>query len=149
MAIASLVRKTLTEALKARDTVRLSAARLAQAALKNREIEKRGPLSETEAEAVIAHLAKQRREAIEQFRKGKREDLASREEAELKFLEGLLPQLLSREEIAREVEGVIAATGASGPQDIGKVMKPVMAKLSGRADGSLVRQIVQEKLQGS
>ncbi len=149
MAIAEQVRKTMTEAMKARDTVLLGAARMAQAALQNREIEKKSPLEEAEAQKVIATLAKQRRESIEQFQKANRTDLVAKEEQELKFLETLLPAQLSREEIARHVEQVIAETGASGPQDVGKIMKPLMTKLAGQADGGLVRQLVQEKLTGS
>ena len=140
------IRKTIPEAMKAKDSVRLGVARMVQAALKNREIEKKAPLDETEAQQVVATLAKQRRESIEQFRRGSREDLAAKEEQELEFLSALLPPQLNQDEIVQQVEQVITEVGATGPQDIGKVMKPVMAKLAGQADGGLVRQVVQEKL---
>lgn len=146
MAILEMVQKTIKESLKAKDSVRLNAARMAQAALRNREIEKKGSLDEGEAQKVITTLAKQRRESIEQFRKGNREELAKKEEEELSFLVSLLPPQASDDEIAAVVDRIIQESEASGPSDIGKVMKPVMTELAGKADGSRVRQIVQERL---
>jgi uncharacterized protein YqeY len=140
------VKAVMKEALKAKDQVRLDAARMAQAAFKNLEIEKGGPLDEGDAQKVIATLIKQRREAAEQFRKGNRAELAAKEEQEMTFLETLLPPQLAEAEIVQAVDKVISETGASGPGDIGKVMKPVMAVVAGRADGSAVRRIVQERL---
>lgn len=146
MAIVEKVRRTIAEALKARDLVRLDAARMAQAALKNRQIEKGSELDETEAQKVIATLIKQHRESIEQYQKANREELAKKEEEEKVYLESLLPPPLSETEIAECIARVIAETGASEAKDMGKVMKPVMAELGPRADGAVVRKLVQEKL---
>lgn len=146
MSIADLVRKAIPEAMKAKDSVRLGAARLAQAALKNREIEKIGALDDADEQKVIATLVKQRRESIEQFKKGGRSELVQQEEQELAFYLSLLPTQLSAEEITQEVATAIAAAGAKGPQDMGKVMGPLMKKLAGRADGAVVKAIVCEKL---
>jgi len=96
MSVVEEIRKAIPEAMKAKDSIRLGVARMAQAALQNREIEKRGPLDETEAQQVVATLAKQRRVSIEQFRRGCREDLAAKEEQELKFLSSLLPPSTER-----------------------------------------------------
>ncbi|MDX1401640.1 MAG: GatB/YqeY domain-containing protein, partial [Kiloniellales bacterium] len=142
MAIVDEIRQSITAAMKAKDTVRLDAARMTQAALKNREIEKGAPLDESEALKVIATLIKQRRESAEQFRQGNREELAEKEEAEIAFLSSFQPPQLSEAEIAAEVDKAIQASSAQGPQDMGKVMKPVMAAVAGRADGSVVRKIV-------
>lgn len=146
MAIVDEVRAVMKEALKARDQVRLDAARMAQAALKNREIELGAPLQESDAQKVIATLIKQRVEAAEQFRQGGREELANKEEAEATFLKTLQPPQLADAEIQQIIAAVLTETGAAGPSDIGKVMKPVMAKVAGRADGAHVRQLVQERL---
>lgn len=146
MSLVEQMRQAITDAMKAKESVRLDAARMAHAALKNREIDKKGPLEELEAQKVIASLIKQRRESIEQFRKGGREELAEKEEQEKAFLETFLPPPLDEAEIAKEVDRIIAENKAAGPKDFGKVMKPVMAALGARADGAIVKRIVQERL---
>ena len=146
MSIAEEVRRTITEAMKAKDSVRLDVARMTQAAFKNREIEKKAPLEEGDAQKIVATLIKQRKEAFEQFQNGGREDLAQKEAEEQGFLESLLPPPLSEDEIVAVVDRVIADTGASAAQDFGKVMKPVMAELGTRADGKLVKDLIQKKL---
>jgi uncharacterized protein len=139
----------ITAAMKAKDQGRLSALRMAKAALMNREVEMRRALEEAEAEQVIASLIKQRRDSIEQFAKGGRADLVDRETAEITTLEAYLPPPLDPAEIERIVDAVVDETGASSQKDLGRVMKEVMAKLAGgTVDGKLVSEIVRRKLAG-
>jgi uncharacterized protein len=139
----------ITAAMKAKDQGRLSALRMAKAALMNREVEMRRALEEAEAEQVIASLIKQRRDSIEQFAKGGRADLVERETAEIATLEAYLPPPLDPSEIERIVDAVVAETGASTQKDLGRVMKGVMAKLAGgTVDGKAVNEIVRRKLAG-
>jgi uncharacterized protein YqeY len=115
----------------------------------NREVEKGRPLDEAESQQVIASLIKQRRDSIEQFTKGGRADLASREEAEITALESYLPPPISTAELEREIEAAIAETGATTPRDMGKVMKAVMSRLAGRtAEGRTVSDLVKKRLGG-
>lgn len=136
----------VVEAMKARDVLRTSALRMVRAALKNRAIDKRAPLDDGDALQVLGTLAKQRRESIEQFRAGGRQDLAEREEAELRILQEFLPETMGEEEVRQAVEAAVAETGAAGPRDMGKVMAAVMGRLKGRADGKLVNQLVRDRL---
>ena len=139
----------ITAAMKAKNQGRLSALRMAKAALMNREVEKGRALEEAEAEQVIASLIKQRRDSIEQFAKGGRADLVERETAEIATLEAYLPPPLDPLEIERIVDAVVAETGASTQKDLGRVMKGVMAKLAGgTVDGKAVNEIVRRKLAG-
>lgn len=133
-------------ALKSGDTVKLSTLRLLLAAVHNEEIRLRRELGEDEIQKVIATLAKQRSEAIELYRKGGREDLADNEEAELKILQQFLPQPLTEQEIQILIRQSIAELGASGPQDLGRVMKQVMPKLGGRTDGKRVNELARALL---
>jgi uncharacterized protein YqeY len=147
MAIVEQVEKDLTAAMKAREELRLSVLRMMKAALKNKQIELRKPLQDSEALAVLRTLVKQRRDSVEQFRKGGREDLATKEEQEIKILEAYLPAGASDEEIDAAVAAAIAETAATSPQDLGKVMKAAMAKLAGKnADGKRVSEEVRAKL---
>ena len=134
------------EALKTKDPVRLSILRLLRAALKNREVERRGPLEEAEVLAIIRGLIRQGQEAVDQFEKGGRPDLAEKERAEMEILNGFLPPAASEKEIRVLVDQVIREVQAAGPQDLGRVMKPVLARIAGRAEGQRVRAIVQEQL---
>ena len=139
----------ITSAMKAKDPPRLSALRMAKAALMNREVEKGRPLEEPEAEQVIASLIKQRRDSIEQFTKGGREDLVARETAEIAVLEPYLPPPLNSAELDAAVESAIAETGAASAKDMGKVMKAVMNRVAGRTvDGRLVSDRVRQRLGG-
>lgn len=139
----------ITAAMRARDAGRLSALRMAKAALMNREVEKGRALEEPEAEQVIASLIKQRRDSIEQFAKGGRDDLVARETAEIATLDAYLPPPMDPAEIDGIVDEVLTETGASGQKDLGRVMKGVMARLAGRTvDGKLVNEIVRRKLAG-
>jgi uncharacterized protein YqeY len=151
------LREQLTEDLKAamrqRDEARKRTIRSVIAALQEAETEldangQRTTLDDDDVLAVIAKQAKQRLESISEFRRGGRQDLVAREEVDLAILQAYLPQQLSSEEIESEARQLIAEVGASGPRDIGKVMKPLMARLKGRVDGKLVNQIVRELLAG-
>jgi uncharacterized protein YqeY len=134
------------EALKSRDTIRLSILRLLRTALKNRAVERRGPLDDAEILAVIRGLIRQSQEAIEQFEKGGRPDLAEKERTEMAVLKGFLPPAAPETEIRAVVEEIIREVRAVGPQDLGRVMKPALARLAGRAEGQQVRAVVQECL---
>lgn len=149
MSISEQVEKDLVTAMKAREELRLSVLRMAKTALKHKQVELGKALSDDEAIAVLRTLVKQRRDSVEQFRKGGREDLAAKEEAETEILQTYLPAAASDEEIVAAVAAAIAETGASGPQDLGKVMKVAMQKLAGKnADGKRVNQTVRAKLGG-
>jgi len=149
MTIAEQVEKDLVAAMKAREELRLSVLRMTKAALKNKQIELGKPLSDDQALAVLRTLVKQRRDSVEQFRKGGREDLAGKEQKETEILQAYLPAEVSDEEISAAVAAAIQETGAAGPQDLGKVMKAAMQKLAGKnADGKRVSQMVRTKLGG-
>lgn len=136
----------MVASMKAKDSLRLGAIRMLQSAIKNKEIEKRQELGDAEVLSVIGTLCKQRRDSIEQFEKGGRQDLAEKERAEIEILNAFLPKQASPDEIRKKVKAVIAELGATGPRDMGKVMKPVLVAFAGAADGKVVSQIVQEEL---
>ena len=138
----------LKDAMRAREKLRLGAIRRARAALKNAEIEARGPLSDEAAAGVLRGLVKQHRESIDQFRAGGRDDLVARETEEMAVLESYLPAGLDEAAVTGIVTEAIAAEGASGPADLGRVMKAAMARIAGRADGKQVRAIAQRQLEG-
>jgi hypothetical protein len=149
MAIVERVEKDLVAALKAQDALKLSVLRMMKAALMNKKIELGKALDDPEALAVLRTLAKQRRESVEAFRKGGREDLAAKEEAEIKIVESYMPTAVSEEEIDSAVADAITETGASTARDLGKVMKAAMAKLAGKnVDGKRVNEKVRAKLGG-
>ncbi len=135
-------------AMKSRETVRLGTLRMVRAALKNREIDKRAPLEEADVLQVLGTQAKQRRESIEQFRAGGREDLAAKEEAELTVLQEFLPPALAEDELRAAVVAAVAEVGAAGPRDMGRVMGVLMPRLQGRAEGGAVNRLVREVLAG-
>ncbi len=134
---------------KAQDAVRRDTLRLALAALHNEEVAKRRALTEEELLAVLGKQAKMRRESIEAFGKGGRDDLVAKEKAELAVLEAYLPQQLSREEIADLARAAIAETGAASPADQGKVMQKLMPQVRGKAEGKAVAEVVSGLLRGS
>ena len=149
MAIVEQVEKDLVAAMKAKEALRLSVLRMAKAALMNKKIELGKPLEDPETLAVLRTLIKQRRDSVEQFRKGKRDDLADKEEAEIKIIEGYLPAGASEEEIDAAVASAIQETGASSVKDLGRVMKAAMAKLAGKSvNGKHVNEKVRAKLGG-
>ncbi|MBI2870966.1 MAG: GatB/YqeY domain-containing protein [Candidatus Omnitrophica bacterium] len=133
--------------MKARDAIRVSALRMLRAALKNRAIEKRvDSLPDEEVIPVVQKIVKQHHDSIDSFKKGRREDLVKKEEAELAVISQYLPKQLTQEEITTLVKGIIRKTNAQGPQAKGLVMKNAMQELKGRADGSLVGAIVSAEL---
>ncbi len=149
MSLASQIENDLPVAMKAQEPLRVSVLRMIKAAFKNRQIELGKPLEDSDAIAVLRTLVKQRHESVEQFRKGGREDLASKEEAEIKIVESYLPAAVTDQEIETVVAAAIAETGASSPKDLGKVMKAAMAKLAGRnVDGKRTSDLVRKKLGG-
>lgn len=136
----------MNKAAKARDRIKLSTIRLIRSAIKNKEIEKRKPLEDEEIFKVISSMIRQRGESIQLFRKGGREDLVKKEEAELMILQSFLPEQLSEEQIKKLIDEVLKETEATTFKDMGKVMRTLMPKIAGRADGAKVNQMVREKL---
>ncbi|RMF30183.1 MAG: GatB/YqeY domain-containing protein [Chloroflexi bacterium] len=146
MSLKAKLQQDLKEALRRRDEVRKRVLRMALTAIKNAEVEARGELTDEQVLTLLQKEAKKREETLEALAGADRPDLVAQERAELEVLRSYLPRQLSREEIEAAAREVIAQVGASGPRDIGKVMKPLMAQLRGRADGRLVNQIVRELL---
>ncbi|WP_457624523.1 GatB/YqeY domain-containing protein [Persephonella sp.] len=136
-------------AMKSGDRDRLSVIRMLISEIKKVQIDKKKELSDEEIIEVLQRYAKQRKESIKQYREAGREDLAQKEEFELKVVQEFLPQPLSEEELQQIVEQVIQETGASSMKDMGRVMKAVIEKVKGRADGSVVSGIVKKKLSGN
>jgi uncharacterized protein YqeY len=138
----------MKDAMRAKDPVRLGAIRNARAAVKNAEIESRAPLDDAGITKVLRGLVKQHRESIEQFAAGGRDDLVAKEQAEMAIIEAYLPAQMDEAAITTVVAEVIAAEGASGPADLGRVMKATMTRLAGQADGGVVRTVAQRLLEG-
>jgi uncharacterized protein YqeY len=137
----------LTAAMKAREAERTSTLRMVKAAFMNREIEKRAPLDEDESLKLLTSLVKQRRDSIEQYVKGGRQELADKEQAEIAVIEAYLPKAASADQIEAAVSAAIAETGATSIKDMGKVMKAAQTKLAGQnADGRAVSEAVKAKL---
>lgn len=136
-------------AMKAKEADRLSAIRMLQAAVKNREIELRpATITEPEVAGVIRKLVKQRKDSITEYEKANRQDLADKEKFELGVLEAYLPAQMSNEQVVALVDEVIKATGANSMKQMGTVVKEVIAKSGGQADGKMVSDLVKSKLQG-
>ena len=151
MGISEQVQKDMVEAMRSRDELRLSTLRMVKSAIKNKEIDKRGPLDEKEAQQVLATLIKQRKDSIEQFTKGGRQELADKEAAEIKLIEAYLPKAMGEEEIAAVVKATIAEMGSPTMKDMGAVMKNSMAKLQAtgaRVEGKTVSDTVKKQLGG-
>ena len=151
MGISEQVQKDMVEAMRSREELRLSTLRMVKAAIKNKEVDKRGPLDEKEAQQVLATLIKQRRDSIEQFQKGGRQELADKEAAEIKLIEPYLPKAMGEDEIAAAVKAVIVEMGSPTMKDMGAVMKNVMAKLQAggaRVEGKTVSEMVKKQLGG-
>jgi uncharacterized protein YqeY len=136
----------LKDAMRAKDGTALDALRAVKSAVKLAEIEAGKELADADVHALIQKAIKQRRDSIAQFASGGRADLVATEEAQVKVLERFLPAQLTEDEIAAFVAEAVAATGASGPKDMGKVMAALMPKVKGRADGGLVNRLVKAKL---
>ena len=142
------IQEAMKAAMKSGDRLALSALRLVLSALHNEEISLRRELTMEEIHRTITTLCKQRTEAIELFRKGGRAELAEKEEAELRVLQQFLPQPLSENEVRNLIKVSIDEVGAKNIQDLGKVMKQLMPRVSGRADGKRVNELAKELLGG-
>jgi uncharacterized protein YqeY len=147
MALLEQIQKDMIEAMKAKDESRLSTVRMIKAALRKQEIDSMKPLDEGTELQVMNTLMKQGREAADQFRKGGREDLAEKEEAELRIITRYLPSAPTSAEVEDAVAAAIAETGANSPKQMGVVMKAAQAKLAGkRIDGKTLSDLVKQKL---
>jgi uncharacterized protein YqeY len=137
------------QALRSGDKLRVSVIRLLMALIKNREVEKRGPLTDAEVLQAIVASCKQRQDAIEQYRQGGRQDLADKESAELEILQSYLPKPLTSEELRAMVLEAIGEVQATSVKEMGKVMGVLMPRVTGRADGKMVNTLVREALSKS
>ena len=146
MGIKKKLMEDMKRAIKEKDKSRLSIIRLALAALQNKEKELIRELSEQEVIQVISGLVKKGRESIEQFKAGQREDLVAKEEKEIEVLQSFLPQQLTPEELEVEISRAVEEAGASTPKDLGKVMKILMPRIAGRAEGRVVNELVRKRL---
>lgn len=140
------IEEGLKKALKGRDSIRLSVFRMLLTAIKNKEVEKIGSLTEEEFFALVKTSVKQHLESIESFKKGQRLELAEKEEKELEILKEFLPSQLTEEEMAQEIEQTITALEATGQKDMGKVIKSIMGKYPGRIDGKALSGMVLKRL---
>ena len=144
MSIKEQIEKAMVPAAKSKDKGKLSALRMIKAAVHNREIDARRDLTEPEMLQVLSSLVKQRQDSIEQFKKGNRNDLVEKEEAELGVIKSFMPEQMSDDEIEVEISKAISETGATGVKDMGKVMKALMPKVTGKADGKLISELVKK-----
>ena len=144
MSLTADVSAAIADAMRKKDPARLSALRMLKAAFMNRSVEKGHELDDNEARQVVASLVKQRKDSIEQFTNGGRQDLADKEAAEIRVLDAYLPPAADPAAVERAVDDAIAETGATSPKDMGRVMKAVMAKLAGQnVDGKTVNELVR------
>jgi uncharacterized protein len=155
MSLAEKIQQDMVEAMKQRAADRLSTLRMVKAALKNKEIEQRSPVTDTQAVAVLTTLIKQRRDSVEQFTKGNRPELAQKEAAEITVIEEYMPKSAGEEELRQLVAATVAELRAQGtplgPKDMGTVMKAVQGKIQAaglRADGKVVSELVRGALAG-
>jgi uncharacterized protein YqeY len=151
MGIGDQIQKDIVAAMRAREELRLSTLRMVKSALKNKEIDKRAPLDEKEEQQILSTLIKQRKDSIEQFVKGGRQELADKEAAEIKLIEAYLPKAMGEEEITAAVKATIAEMGSPTMKDLGAVMKNAMVKLQAtgaRVEGKTVSEIVRKQLGG-
>ena len=148
MSLKDRIHSDVKDAMRAGDARRRDALRLLTAALKQREVDERKELGDTEVIAVIDKMIKQRREAIAQFEKGGRQDLADQDQFEIAAFQAYMPQALSDAEVEAAIAEVIATTGAKAPSDMGKVMGALKGKLAGKADMTKVSALVKAKLAG-
>jgi len=150
MTVTTALKERITEdmkaAMRAKDAGRLSAIRLLQAAIKQKEVDERVVADDAAVLAIIEKLIKQRKDSIEQFAKAGRTDLVDKEKAELELLTGYLPQQMTQAELAAAVDAALAESGAAGPQGMGKVMAILRPRLAGRADMGQVSALVKQRL---
>ena len=151
MSLVDQIQKDITAAMKARDEARLSTLRMVKSALMNRKIEKMADLDEKESQQVLSTLIKQRKDSVEQFTKGGRQEMADKEAAEITVIESYLPKAASEADIAAGVKAVIAEMGSPTMKEMGTVMKNVMARFNAagmRVDGKVVSDLVKKGLSG-
>jgi len=146
MSFREIVETQLTAAAKQQDKVRLSTLRLVKSALHNKEIDLHRDLNETEVMQLLSTMVKQRKDSIEQFSRGGREDLVQKEEQELQIIQAFMPQQLSEEMLDAEIDKAIQEAQATSIKDMGKVMKVLMPKVTGKADGKVVNELLKAKL---
>jgi uncharacterized protein YqeY len=146
MSLLETLNSDLIVSLKKGDKVRVEVIRGLKSDIKYKEIDKREPLTEEDVLGVLAAAAKRRRDSIEQFQQGGRDDLVMKEGGELEIITSYLPQQLSDEQLQEIVEATLLEIGVKTPADLGKVMKEIMPKVKGRADGNRVRQMIALKL---
>jgi len=146
MSIKKKIESEMILAAKAKDKLKLSALRMIKTAMHNKEIDLKRELNETEMLQLLSSLAKQRNDSIDQFKKGGRTDLVDKEEAELGIIQGFMPEQMTEKDVEEEIGNAIAEVGATGVKDMGKVMKVLMPKVTGKADGKLVSELVKKKL---
>ncbi len=148
MALKEQLDQDLKAAMRDKDTLKLSVVRMLKSAVKYREIELMKPLDDAGVQGVIASEIKRRRDSVEQYKAGNRQDLAEKEDAEIKILQAWLPQQLTEDELRARVEAAIAQTNAKGPKDMGAVMKALLPEVQGRAEGKTVSDLVKARLSG-
>ncbi len=149
MSLTDQIQKNIVAAMKAREEHRLSTLRMVKSALKNREVEKMAPLDEKESQQVLSTLIKQRKDSVEQFTKGGRQEMADKEAAEIVLIESYLPKAAGEAEIVAGVKAAIAEMGSPTMKDMGTVMKAAMAKFAAqgmRVDGKIVSEAVKKEL---
>jgi uncharacterized protein YqeY len=149
MSLIEQIQKDITAAMKAREEQRLSTLRMVKTALKNREIDKMAPLDDKEAQQVLSTLIKQRKESVEQFTKGGRQEMADKEAAEITLIEAYMPKAAGEDQIVAGVKAAIAEMGSPSMKDMGAVMKNAMARFAAaglRVDGKLVSEAVKREL---
>src|ERR1700732_3383680 len=152
MPLIDQIQKDIVSAMKAREEQRLSTLRMVKTALKTREDDKMAPLDDKESQQVLSTLIKQRKDSVEQFTKGGRQEMADKEAAEIVLIESYLPKAAGEDEIVAGVKTVIAEMGSPTMKDMGAVMKNVMARFSGagmRVDGKVVSEAVKRELAGN
>ena len=146
ISLSQRLEQAFKEALKGKQAVALSTLRMLKSAVRHREVDLKRQMTEEELQGVINTQVKQRREAINEYNKARRPDLANKEEEELSILLSFLPPQLSQAEVEAVVAQIVQEVGANSPKDLGKVMKSAMAQLAGRADGKVVQEIVRRHL---
>jgi uncharacterized protein YqeY len=146
MGLKAQITEDMKTAMRAKEAARLGTIRLITAAIKQREVDERIELDDTQVQAIVEKMIKQRKDSISQFQAGGRQDLVDIEEAELAVLTGYMPAALSDAEVQAEVAAAVTASGAAGPQDMGRVMAIVKPKLAGRADMTVVSGLVKAAL---
>ncbi len=148
MSLKDKINSEMVAAAKAKDALKLGAIRMIKTTLHNREIDAKRELNDAEILQALSAIVKQRKDSIEQFKAGKRQDLVEKEEYELAVVQAFMPQQMSAEEVEAEVVKAIAESGAASVKDMGKVMKVLMPRITGKADGKLVSDTVKAKLAG-